>query len=282
MKPLLRIGPFARLARVTIKTLRFYDGAGLFRPVWIDPRSGYRFYSPAQLPRLRRIRMLRELGCGLAEIQQLISSGPEGEVSYAQATALRRRLMVGVAVAEQRLRQLDALTGLAIKERAIAATPALTIRNSVKPDGSDIQRMFESAEREAARRGVRASHSPFTLLHDMDYHRPQMDVEVCIPTRPEALGQAGVRLIEPVAHAACVEFNGDYAQAPLLLDAALDNMQQRRARIAGPIREVYLRFGADQRGYTLDPRFLTDDPRQYRTELLIPVRAEPSIPIGSG
>src|SRR5690349_12643865 len=59
---LLRIGPFSRLARVTIKTLRFYDAAGLFRPAWTDPRSGYRFYSTAQLPALRRIRVLRELG----------------------------------------------------------------------------------------------------------------------------------------------------------------------------------------------------------------------------
>jgi len=49
-------------------------------------------------------------------------------------------------------------------------------------------------------------------------------------------------------------------------------MQGTDTRIAGPIREVYLRFGADQRGYTLDPSVLTDNVGQYRTELQIPIR----------
>ncbi len=322
--PLLRIGPFSRLARVTLKTLRFYDAAGLFRPAWTDPRSGYRFYSTAQLPLLRRIRLLRELGCSLAEIQQLTTSSPDGQQYpvgahapldrvgahaplYQVGTAplyrvLRRRLMIGVALSEQRLRQLDALLAhehpsslptrersLPMRERRIASTAALTIRDCIRSGGKDIHRMFESAERQVARmgnrsaaqgiprkasgatRGDRTRQSPFMLLHDMDYHRTDVDVEVCVPVRPEALGSPGVRLIEPVARAACVQFSGDYAQAPLLFDAALDSMHGSRARIIGPVREVYLRFGADQRGYTLDPRFLTDDVGQYRTELQIPI-----------
>ncbi|HEX6509565.1 MAG TPA: hypothetical protein VF221_18205 [Chloroflexota bacterium] len=74
-----------------------------------------------------------------------------------------------------------------------------------------------------------------------------------------------------MARAACVRFQGSYEQAPVLFDAFLDSMQGTPARIGGPIREVYLRFGADLRGYTLDPRFLTNDARDYRTELQIPV-----------
>jgi DNA-binding transcriptional MerR regulator/effector-binding domain-containing protein len=297
--PLLRIGPFSRLARVTIKTLRFYASAGLFRPAWIDPRSGYRFYSPTQLPLLRRIRALRELGCSVSEIQRLTAAYPDGCVSHTETAVLRRRLMVAVALAEQRLRQLDAMSAayvgavheaagheaaahesgdhgqlpnrLLIEERQVTAIPALTLRDSVRAGGNDIQRMFESAERQVARLGMRAPQSPFVLLHDMDYQRPQSDVEVCVPTRAEALGHPAVRLIEPVARAACVGFSGDYGQARVLFDATLDSVHAKGARIAGPIREVYLRFGADQRGYTLDPQFLTDDPRQYRTELLIPL-----------
>ncbi len=301
---LLRIGPFSRLARVTIKTLRFYDAAGLFRPVWTDPRSGYRFYSTAQLPALRRIRVLRELGCSLAEIQQLTGSSPDGVLSGAHAGLLRRRLMIGVATAELRLRQLDVLLGhqkdgrdscaptplgtasLPLLERPIAAAPAFTIRDSVRAGSTDIQRMFESAEREVARLGIRSQTSPFLLLYDMypqtrvypqtgvypqDSHGSHADTEVCIPVRPEALGSPGVRLVEPVTRAACVQFSGDYTQAPLLFDAALDSMSGTSLRLAGPIREVYLRFGADQQGYRIDPRFLTDQVSQYRTELQIPL-----------
>jgi DNA-binding transcriptional MerR regulator len=275
---LLRIGPFSHLARVSIKTLRFYDSAGLFPPAWVDPRSGYRFYSATQLPLLRRIRMLGELGCSLGEIRRLTTSNPHGQISHAEVAVLRRRLMVRVAQAELRLRQLDALTapapmvaGQPLEVQQLAAIPAFTLRESVRAGGSDIQRMFESAERKVARLGLRAQESPFLLLHDMEYHRPQTDVEVCVPTRHVALGQAGVRLIEPVARAACVRFNGEYEQAPVLFDATLECLHRRHERIAGPIREVYLRFGADQRGYALDPRCITSDPRLYRTELLIPV-----------
>src|SRR5690349_21709006 len=106
---LLRIGPFSRLARVTIKTLRFYDGVGLFPPAWPDPRTGYRFYSASQLPHLRRIRLLRELGCSVAEIRRLVSSECAEHEGHFLAAGLRRRLLVRVARAEQRLKQLDAL-----------------------------------------------------------------------------------------------------------------------------------------------------------------------------
>jgi DNA-binding transcriptional MerR regulator/effector-binding domain-containing protein len=278
---LLRIGPFSQLARVTIKTLRFYDGVGLFRPARVDPQTGYRLYSPGQLPALRRIRLLRELGCSIAEIQVLTSTSPQSIENRLQAAGLRRRLMVAVALAEQRLRQLDALVGpteavahssLPLIERQIAPTPAFTLRDSVSSAGGDIHGMFEVAEQQVALLGRRAPCSPFMLLHNMDYHRPRIDVEVCIPVQTEALGSAGVRLVEPIARAACVEFTGEYSQAPALFDAALESLEGTGACLAGPIREVYLRFGADQRGYTLDPQCLANDVRQYRTELQIPLR----------
>jgi DNA-binding transcriptional MerR regulator len=285
---LLRIGPFSRLARVTVKTLRFYASAGLFQPVWVDPRSGYRFYCATQLPALRRIRLLRDMGCSIAEIRELTACAPGAELPPGQLARLRQRMLVKVALAEQRLRQVDALLQhgqgasgqtdtahtqkLPLVDREIASTPALTIRDCVRSAGNDIHRMFESAERQAARRGGRTQQNPFLLLHDMEYRQTHTDVEVCVPMTPESLGSTGVRLVEPVSRAACVSFCGSYDQAPTLLDAALIGMQGTETRIAGPIREVYLRFGADQRGYTLDPRFLVNDVTQYRTELQIPIQ----------
>jgi DNA-binding transcriptional MerR regulator len=290
---LLRIGPFSRLARVTVKTLRFYASAGLFQPIWVDPRSGYRFYCATQLPALRRIRLLRDMGCSIAEIRQLTAGAPGGNPPLQELAWLRKRMLVRAALAEQRLVQLDALLRYGISapvqaepvhrepaqtqklprvDREIASTPALTVRDCIRSAGNDIHRMFESAERQVARRGGRTRQSPFLLLHDMEYRQPHADVEVCVPIAPELLGSPGVRLVEPVPRAACVRFCGSYEQAPALFDAALDDMQGSKDRIAGPIREVYLRFGADQQGYTLDPRFLADNVGQYRTELQIPLR----------
>ena len=35
--PMLKIGDFSKLSRVSIRLLRHYDEIGLLKPVWIDP-----------------------------------------------------------------------------------------------------------------------------------------------------------------------------------------------------------------------------------------------------
>ncbi len=66
------IGTVARLAGVSVRTLRYYDEIGLLRPVWVDPSSGYRWYEAEQLRRLHRIIVLRDLGVRLVEIGVLL------------------------------------------------------------------------------------------------------------------------------------------------------------------------------------------------------------------
>lgn len=56
------IGDFSKINKITPKTLRHYDRIGLLKPALIDERTGYRFYSVEQLPVIRKILMLKELG----------------------------------------------------------------------------------------------------------------------------------------------------------------------------------------------------------------------------
>lgn len=66
------IGTVARLAQVSVRTLRHYDDLGLLKPAHVDPVTGYRRYMPDQVLRLHRILVLRDLGVPLSEIGQLI------------------------------------------------------------------------------------------------------------------------------------------------------------------------------------------------------------------
>jgi DNA-binding transcriptional MerR regulator len=278
----LKIGGFARLAGVTLKTLRFYDGVGIFRPARVAPRTGYRLYRASQLAELQQVRWLRELGCSVAEIRELIAA-PAGAADYAQRLgALRRRLMLRLALDEERLRRLDAALGLPrfagfndaachVVERRLGPVAVLTIRERVRSPGGAIERMFEATERQVARHASRAPRSPFLLLHDMEYRRQYLDVEVCVPVMPESLVACGGRLIAGVQRAACARFSGPYDQAPLLYDSLLDWMSMTGTRIAGAIREVYLRYGADQNGYTLSPGVIARREADYRTEMQIPL-----------
>src|SRR5437868_5588479 len=72
MRFMFGIGTVARLAGVSVRTLRYYDEIGLLRPVWVDPNTGYRWYAPEQLRRLHRIVALRDLGVRLVEIAVLL------------------------------------------------------------------------------------------------------------------------------------------------------------------------------------------------------------------
>ena len=52
---MLRIGEFSKLAKVSIKTLRYYDKIGLLKPAMIDSATQYRYYTVEQLETIRLI-----------------------------------------------------------------------------------------------------------------------------------------------------------------------------------------------------------------------------------
>lgn len=65
---LIPIGKMAKYNHITIATLRLYDKLGLLKPHYVDPDSGYRYYSLYQNARLDMITYMKELGMSLAEI----------------------------------------------------------------------------------------------------------------------------------------------------------------------------------------------------------------------
>jgi PPM family protein phosphatase len=66
---LMPIGEFSDRSGLSAKRLRTYAAEGLLAPAAVDPGSGYRYYSPGQLPDARLIDALRQAGVPLAEIR---------------------------------------------------------------------------------------------------------------------------------------------------------------------------------------------------------------------
>ena len=71
-----RIGEFAALSGVSVKTLRFYDQIGLLQPATVDPRTRYRQYMPQQLQELACIRAPQDLGASLQDIRRIACDCP--------------------------------------------------------------------------------------------------------------------------------------------------------------------------------------------------------------
>lgn len=102
-----RIGEFAKLGSVSIKTLRFYDAIGLLRPAAIDARTNYRLYAPRQLQDLATIQALKGLGASLADIHRVVSKGESPRERRALLQKLRRNAAGELATAQRTLVWLD-------------------------------------------------------------------------------------------------------------------------------------------------------------------------------
>src|SRR5215472_5668284 len=65
------IGQVAKLAKVTVRTLRHYDQTGLLHPSG-HSEAGYRSYSEDDIERLQRILCYRRLGFPLDQIKAIV------------------------------------------------------------------------------------------------------------------------------------------------------------------------------------------------------------------
>lgn len=74
MKDKLSIGEFARLRNITTETLRHYDRIGLLKPIKVDSKTGYRYYSILQYEEVGTIKELRQLGMSIDEIKKYFNN----------------------------------------------------------------------------------------------------------------------------------------------------------------------------------------------------------------
>ena len=65
-----KIGDFSRLTNISIRTLRYYDEIGILKPEYVDPYSGYRYYTDKNLDEVKSIVFLKNLSFSLEEIAQ--------------------------------------------------------------------------------------------------------------------------------------------------------------------------------------------------------------------
>ena len=70
MDNLFSIGELSKYQNISKQTLIFYDKIGLFRPAYVDPNNGYRYYSSKQIDYLDTILIMKKIGFSLTEIRE--------------------------------------------------------------------------------------------------------------------------------------------------------------------------------------------------------------------
>lgn len=118
-EPTLSSGDLARRTGTTVRTVRFYEEAGMLKPAAVG-KGGRRLYTEAELERLALITDLRELDLSLEEIRDLLRMREDcanaPELAERFATVLMEKL-------DQTQRRLQAL--LRLREEFSAALRTL-------------------------------------------------------------------------------------------------------------------------------------------------------------
>lgn len=63
-------GDFARMAGVSVRTIRYYDKQNILKPSYVNP-NGARFYTDSDFARLQQILLLKYLGFSLDDIREM-------------------------------------------------------------------------------------------------------------------------------------------------------------------------------------------------------------------
>jgi DNA-binding transcriptional MerR regulator len=103
---LLSIGELARAGNLPVTALRYYDAAGVLRPARVDPTTGYRWYTSAQVHTARLIASLRQAGLPVADLVAVLAAPHD---AHAVLASHRRRLEDDLAVASTHLDAAGAL-----------------------------------------------------------------------------------------------------------------------------------------------------------------------------
>ncbi|MEU8820454.1 MerR family transcriptional regulator [Actinoplanes sp. NPDC048796] len=276
MAELLTVGEFSRLTHLTIKALRRYHDVGVLEPSWVDPSTGYRYYTAEQVEPAQLVRRLREVRMPVADVRRVVSAAdPTARDSMiaAHLDVLRQEL-TATAAAVGSLRSL--LTGGSAGEltfRQADEQQCLLIDGDVDQDSITpwCAMAYPLLYAVAGRWGLTPS-GPCGALYAFEWFQAGGRVTAFLPVTVLAADERGLssdggvrcgvlpaqRLAVAVHAGPCRDLDRTYA-------ALGRQVLERGIGAAGPVRELYLVTSAD-----------TDDPSQLRTEVCWPVTTESS------
>ena len=265
---MLKIGDFSTLTMVSIKALRHYDELGLLKPVWVDPVTGYRYYSATQLPRLQRILALRDLGFPLERIGKILDDG---------VTAEQLRGMMMLRQSEQEVcvqREQEKLARLQARIQLMEQEGVMTQDVVVKELGS--QWIASIRERVRAYReigilfgklygklGLLAAEGPAVALwHDQEFKDSDLDAEVGVCIKRPVPTPEGLQVRDLAAcSVASTIHRGAFNRIGEAYGGLLRWIEANGYRIAGPTREIFIHITPP----------VTRENESYVTEIQVPV-----------
>ena len=263
MNDLFTIGEISKHQNISRQTLIFYDKIGLFRPAYVDPENGYRYYTMSQMADVQQILALKEAGFTLEDIRQLRSAADANRVLVKK----RKEILGEIAELTARLARLDDYMGgsgmtvaAPVRVRTVPAVMAATMQERI----ASYDALFDLMPRMGAERIGCECALPeycFTRYLEAGYREEQILVEVCeaVKERKEPSGEIAFKEF-PKTEAACIYHKGSYRTLPETYAVVLRYIEENNYEISDSIRESYI-----------DGVWNKDSEKEWLTEIQIPV-----------
>ena len=263
---LYKIGMFAAMNHITVKTLRFYEEQGLLMPALIHPETGYRYYTLSQMAVLHQITALKLAGFTLEEITHINSGADEKAVLLKKKSELLAKI-------SDLTKQIAVVDGYLSKRKTGLSAPVL-IKNIPETTVAFMQIRLESYDRlfdrmpemgalmEKAGCECALPEYCFTNYLEPGYKDGDIPVEICesVVEAKKETGELRFKTL-PEIRAACVFHKGSYRTFSESYEAVLRYIEENGYEIAGEIRESYI-----------DGIWNKDDESQWLSEIQVPVR----------
>ena len=267
---MFRIGEFSKLTQVSVRMLRYYDEAGLLKPAEVDRWTGHRLYSVEQIPRLDRIRYLRDSGFQVSEIalalemddHALLVSLDKKCLEIEQAIQKEQERLLKIAVAKEEIQGSKSELHYHISMKSIPACQVLSLRRTVPTyylEGDLWKELSAFAEKEE----IEISSDTFTIYHDTEYREQDVDMEICAPVKKAGENREPFcfRMTEAVPAMASTMVYGEFSNINEAYLAFAKWLQKNsNYQMSAPVRQIVHRGPWNENA-----------PAKYLTELQIPV-----------
>lgn len=263
---LYKIGMFAQMNHITIKTLRFYEEQGLLLPAHVDGENGYRYYTMNQMADIQRITALKQAGFTLDDIK-LINQGADTAylLSSKKAALLKKiaELTSQIAVIDG---YLSGPAGTLDAPVLIRTIPAVTVASMKKRIDSydELFSLMPEMGAEMERLGCRCALPEYCFTHYLEpgYKDEHILIETCEAVTEKKEDSHLVKFRElPEITAACIFHKGSYSNFSESYAAILRFIEENGYEICGNIRENYI-----------DGIWNKDREEDWLSEIQIPVR----------
>ena len=264
---LYKIGMFANMNRVTIKTLRYYDEQKLLIPVYVDDENGYRYYAAGQMAQLHRIIALKNMGFSIEDIRKIIGGAEEKSFLLEK----KQEILKEIAVLTEKLSQVESYLArenmnlsapVLIKE--IPAAIVCTMKHRIK----SYDALFELMPQMGAQMEMldcKCTQPAYCFTHYLEpgYKEEDILVEICeaVTEKKQDSGDIVFKVLPKVPTAACIFHKGSYDTLHNSYAMLLQYIEENGYEICGNIRESYI-----------DGVWNKETEKEWLTEIQIPVK----------